>query len=95
VYAGTGLAKKFALQAAVRLFCAFYRFAAGGLPLALRAKYIKEHIMQVDKKTGKINPGKYAQTNAVVRTQVDSLDVNNKRQPKPVKTKTIQLKKAR
>lgn len=51
--------------------------------------------MEIDKKTGKIKPGEHAASNQVVRTQVQTLDVNNKREPKPVKTKTIQLKKAR
>lgn len=51
--------------------------------------------MEVDKKTGQIKPGQHAPSNQTARTQVQHLDVNNKRDPKPRKTVTIQLKKAR
>jgi len=50
----------------------------------------------VDPKTGKIQPGPYAHTNnGNSAPRIEKLDVNNKREPKGIKTVTQQLKKAR
>jgi len=47
---------------------------------------------EADKKTGKLKPGKYA---GAKTAPVEHLDVNNKREPKPRKTVTQQLKRLR
>ena len=45
-------------------------------------------------KDGKLKPGPYAQSNAGKKT-VEHVDVNNKREPKPIKTTTQRLKRLR
>ena len=45
-------------------------------------------------KNGNLKPGPFAQTNAGKKT-VEHVDVNNKREPKPIKTTTQQLKRLR
>lgn len=47
-------------------------------------------------KDGNLKPGPYAESNRVPgKKQVEHVDVNNKRQPRPIKTTTQQLKKLR
>ena len=45
-------------------------------------------------KNGQLKPGPFAATNAGKKV-VDHVDVNNKREPKPIRTTTQQLKKLR
>lgn len=47
---------------------------------------------EADKKTGKLKPGKYAGRDTA---RVESLDINNKREAKPIKTTTQRLKRLR
>jgi hypothetical protein len=46
-------------------------------------------------KNGQLKPGKYAESNKTAAKSVGHMDVNNKRQPRPIKTTTQQLKKLR
>ena len=47
-------------------------------------------------KKGNLKPGPYADSNRDLgKKQVEHVDVNNKREPKPIKTTTQRLKKLR
>ena len=47
-------------------------------------------------KNGNLKPGRYAESNREAgKKTIEHVDVNNKREPKPIKTTTQRLKKLR